>query len=207
MPKEIVSKSRCVKEKTPYYYRNEPAIIEKKQDHVEYKMQCALAQYIDTTYPNADWTSLMMGTNVGKINGAMNKRKGCKRHWHDMLFDNANGGHYGARVELKAFGRLPDEGQLEEIERKWKNGYFSTWTDDIRVAIDIIDWYYSLEPTKKRQSNIAPEVYNMKERFSDKKRCKRLQKLKEKFEDGESLNTILNTSLAIRNGDDLIILD
>ena len=195
--------SRVTQEKSPYYYQNKEIIDAKERNNEEERMQCALTQYMNETYPDADWTSMMVGVNLGERRGARFKRKGVKPGWMDMIFDNGHGGYHGLRLELKAPGRTVKEGDLQHtlIKKKTLNGYFATWTDSFEIAVDIIDWYYLLPLTKQPSS--LPN-YNPTKRFKHKKRRSDLDSLRSKYKLFDPEPTSRTT---IANGDDIIELE
>jgi hypothetical protein len=119
-----------------------------KRRDTEHKEQVKIATFIDKNYPDCDWTSMMQGVHIGAKYGAYMKAKGVKTDWPDIVVDDAHGGYFGLRIELKKLGEKPRPGQMEKIKRKMKEGYCSVWSDDTTQVLDIIKWYKALPKTK-----------------------------------------------------------
>ena len=78
--------------------------------NLEYMHQVKVANYIDSTYPQALWTASSSGMRTNVITGKRMKMAGGKRGVPDILFFEPKGRLHGLFIELK----IPENKNLRQ---------------------------------------------------------------------------------------------
>jgi hypothetical protein len=138
--------------------------IKKKREYPEFKLQCAFVKYIKEKYPNILFNAEIRGpsVNLGPIVGKMCQMKGCQVGYPDFYIYETNDYYSGLFIEFKALNKkVSNSGEQSKIiEKLFRKGYYTTWTDHIKCACDLLDWYMKLPKTKTKK--IAPIFLNNK---------------------------------------------
>lgn len=134
-----------------------------KQNHPEFKLQCDFVKYIKEKYPDLLFNAEVRGrVNLGPIVGKMCQMKGCQVGYPDFYIYETNDYYSGLFIEFKALNKkVTNSGEQSKIiEKLFRKGYYTTWTDHIKCACDLLDWYMKLPKTKTKK--IAPIFLNNK---------------------------------------------
>ena len=102
---------------------------------------------LDLVYSSA-YGAPLGGGKIGGIRMNFLKAEGLKPGVCDLFASFARGGYFGAYIELKTKTGKLSENQKEFIAAVEKQGYLCCVAYDTDQAIEFLEYYLSLPPTK-----------------------------------------------------------
>lgn len=138
----------------------------KKRNYHETNLQIAICKYIKLQYPSVIFTAEASGVNKNRALAGQAKAMRSGAKLPDLMIDEARGGFFGLRIEVKVDWIWLKDGTLSKnkhiqaqsvmLDRLKKKGYYAVFGCGLELSMAIIDRYMKFEPTITVKS--APEA-------------------------------------------------
>lgn len=131
-----------------------------RSDYAETKLQIAISQYIRLQYPDVIFTAEASGIFKNQAQAGISAMQRSGSKLPDMMIDEARGGYFGLRLEIKTTKKTPYlkdqtlrkdkhvQAQAKTLNRLHKKGYYALFAVGFDHAKRIIDDYMK-QPTTK----------------------------------------------------------
>ncbi len=132
-----------------------------KSHFKETKLQMAISKYIKLQYTDVIFTAEASGIFKSRAQAGISAMQRSGSKLPDMMIDEARGGYFGLRLEIKTLDKSPYlkdgrtirndkhvQGQYKTLLRLRKKGYCAVFTIGFDDAKKTIDHYMTLPTTK-----------------------------------------------------------